>query len=88
MLNNRIVGQYACNTETADDIENELAAEIFSDAKGGDLFQQMPYEGVSDSSPDYTTVVTQAIYDLLINGKSAEEVCETMVEQQAWYFNS
>ena len=48
----------------------------------------MPYEGVSDSSPDYTTVVTQAIYDLLINGKSAEEVCETMVEQQAWYFNS
>ena len=33
-------------------------------------------------------VVTQAIYDLLINGKSAEEVCETMVEQQAWYFNS
>ena len=88
MFNNRIVGQYACNTETADDIENELAAEIFSDAKGGDLFQQMPYEGVSDSSPDYTTVVTQAIYDLLINGKSAEEVCETMVEQQAWYFNS
>ena len=47
----------------------------------------MPYEQVSDSTPDYTTVVTQAIYDLLINGKSPQDVAAAMVEQQSWYFS-
>lgn len=87
MLNNFIVGQYACNTNVAEGIENTLAAEILAGSSGADLFQQMPYEQVSDSTPDYTTVVTQAIYDLLINGKSPQDVAAAMVEQQSWYFS-
>lgn len=86
MFNNRILGQYACNTAVSDGIENALAAEILAGTAGADLFQQIPYQQVSDQSPDYTTVVTQAIYDMLIGGKSPAEVCAEMVASQSWYF--
>ena len=86
MFDNLVVGQYASNTAVASGIENALAAEILAGFDGQDLYQQMPYEKVSDESPDFTTVVTEAIYNLLVNGQSPEEVCEKMVADQAWYF--
>lgn len=86
MFNNRILGQYACNTSVSDGIENALAAEILAGTSGADLFQQIPYQQVSDQSPDYTTVVTQAICDMLIGGKAPADVCAEMVAQQSWYF--
>ena len=88
MFNNLVVGQYACNTSVASGIENALAAEILAGSEGCDLYQQMPYEKVSDQSPDYTTVVTEAIYNMLVNGQSAKDVCAKMVSEQAWYFGS
>lgn len=87
MFDNEIVGQFIPNAVASAGIENPLGAEILNGTSGEDLYQQMPYEKVSDQSPDYTAVVTEAIYSVLVDGVSCEDAAKKMVEQQAWYFN-
>lgn len=87
MFDNEIVGQFIPNAVASAGIENPLGAEILNATSGEDLYQQMPYEKVSDQSPDYTAVVTEAIYSVLVDGVSCEDAAKKMVEQQAWYFN-
>lgn len=91
MFTNLVVGQYSASGmfETLDD---ELALDMYksldtiNEARGVNYFQQIPYEKLSDQSPDYTSAVTEAIYKLLVEDCTPEEAAQFMMEQQAWYF--
>jgi len=86
MFGNEVLGQYAVNP-AATTLENLVSKEIISKLSNADLFQQMPYQKLSDQSPDYTTAISEAVYALLVEGCSSEEAAQKMMESQSWYFN-
>lgn len=91
MFTNLVVGQYAASNIFSS-LENENALDIFNQiqdlkaGKGVNFFQQMPYQQLSDQSPDYTAAISEAIYKLLVEGCTPEEAAAFMMETQAWYF--
>ena len=91
MFTNLVVGQYAASN-TFSSLENERALDIYNQisdlqaGRGCNFFIQIPYQKLSDQSPDYTSAVTEAIYKLLVEDATPEEAAAFMMEQQAWYF--
>ena len=91
MFTNLVVGQYAASN-TFSSLEDEKALDIYNQikaleaGKGVNFFQQMPYEKLSDRSPDYTAAITDAIYKLLVEDCTPEEAAQYMMDTQAWYF--
>lgn len=86
MFGNYVLGQYAVNP-AATSLENALSAECATTASKGDIFQQMPYQKLSNDSPDYTTAISEAVYKLLMEGATPEEAAQYMQETMAWYFS-
>ena len=91
MFTNLVVGQYAASNNFASladanalDIFNQIQA--LQTGRGCNFFIQIPYQKLSDQSPDYTSAVTQAIYNLLVEDCTPEEAAGYMMEAQAWYF--
>ena len=91
MFTNLVVGQYAASNAFST-LENERAMGIYNQiqdlksGKGVTFFQQMPYEKLSDQSPDYTAAVSEAIYKLLVEDITPEAAAQFMMDTQAWYF--
>ena len=85
LFTNNVLGQYAASGNYGV-IENELSAEIIADAEGAEFFIQIPYQQLSDQSPDYTAAIQGAIYKLLVEDATPEEAAEYMMTEQAWYF--
>lgn len=90
MFTNLVVGQYAAGS--FESLENPIAKEIVDQiedlgaGRGYNFFQQIPYQNLSDQSPDYTSAISEAVYKLLIEDCSPEEAAEYMMTAQAWYF--
>jgi raffinose/stachyose/melibiose transport system substrate-binding protein len=85
LLSNEIVGFYSVNP-SATTLQNALSAECAKTAATGDLFQQIPYQKLSDNSPDYTTAISEAVYKLLVGGATPQEAAQAMQISMAWYF--
>ena len=91
MFTNLVVGQYAASA-AFDQLDNAMAMDMYQQiadidaARGVNFFQQMPYEKLSDQSPDYTSAISEAVYKLLVEGISPEEAAQFMMDTQAWYF--
>ena len=86
LFGNEIVGQFACNPK-ATQLDNSLAAAMAKEGATVDKFQQIPYEKLSDKSPDYTAAIGEAVYKLLIEKQSPQAVAKFMMETQSWYFD-
>lgn len=91
MFTNLVVGQYAASG-AFDALDDAMAMEMFQQItdigaeRGVNFFQQMPYEKLSDQSPDYTSAISEAVYKLLIDDITPEEAAQFMMDTQAWYF--
>ena len=91
LFTNLVVGQYAASNRfsslddpRAEDIYTQLQA--LKEGRGCDFFIQIPYQKLSDQSPDYTAAITRAVYKLLVEDCTPEEAARCMMEEQAWYF--
>ena len=91
MFTNLVVGQYAASA-AFDQLDDAMAMDMYQQiadigaTRGVNFFQQMPYEKLSDQSPDYTSAISEAVYKLLVEGISPEEAAQFMMDAQAWYF--
>lgn len=91
MFTNLVVGQYAASA-AFDALDNPIAMNMYQQiadinaTRGVNFFQQMPYEKLSDQSPDYTSAISEAVYKLLVKGITPEEAAQFMMDSQAWYF--
>jgi len=91
MFTNLVVGQYAASA-AFDTLDDAMAMDMYQQiadigaTRGVNFFQQMPYEKLSDQSPDYTSAISEAVYKLLVEGISPEEAAQFMMDTQAWYF--
>ena len=91
MFTNLVVGQYAASA-AFDALDDAMAMDMYQQiadlgaTRGVNFFQQMPYEKLSDQSPDYTSAISEAVYKLLVEGISPEEAAQFMMDTQAWYF--
>ncbi len=85
LFTNLVVGQYAASNNFKT-LDNALALDMAQQNKGADFFIQIPYQKLSDQSPDYTAAVTDAIYKLLVEDATPEQAAQAMMTSQAWYF--
>jgi len=85
LFTNNVLGQYAASGNYAS-IENPVAAEMVAATEGAEYFIQIPYQQLSDQSPDYTSAIQEAIYKLLVEDQTPEQVAEFMMNAQSWYF--
>ena len=91
MFTNLVVGQYAASA-AFDTLDDAMAMDMYQQiadigaTRGVNFFQQMPYEKLSDQSPDYTSAISEAVYKLLVEDITPEEAAQFMMDTQAWYF--
>ena len=86
LFTNLVIGQYAASNQFSS-LKNAMALELSQLNQGADFFLQLPYQQLSDQSPDYTAAISEAIYKLLIEDVTPEAASALMMNAQAWYFS-
>jgi raffinose/stachyose/melibiose transport system substrate-binding protein len=82
---NNVIGFFGMNPE-ATSLESEIANEWLALSSDRELIHMPGYECMSDQMPDYTTAVADAVYQMIIKGKTPTEAAAYMQEQMSWYF--
>lgn len=85
LFGNEVVGQFATNPK-ATELENTIAADMAARGANVDKYQQIPYEKLSDRSPDYTAAIGEAVYKLLMENYTPRQAADFMMSAQSWYF--
>ncbi len=85
LFGNEVIGQFASHP-AATKLDNANAADMAARGALVDKFQQIPYEKLSDRSPDYTAAIGEAVYKLLVENYSARQAADFMMNTQSWYF--
>jgi ABC-type glycerol-3-phosphate transport system substrate-binding protein len=86
LFGNEVIGQFASHPN-ATKLDNANAADMAARGAKVDKFQQIPYEKLSDRSPDYTAAIGEAVYKLLVDNYSAKQAADFMMNAQSWYFD-
>ena len=82
---NGVLGFFSPNPQAAA-IDNEIANEWNAMTEGKETIHMLGYETMTESAPDYSTAVADAVLHMCQEDLSAEDAAAYMQEQMSWYF--
>lgn len=85
VYSNNVVGFFGMNKE-ASTLTSPIANEWLALSAGREVIPLLGYEYMADQTPDYSTAVADAVYQMLIKGKTPGEAAAYMQEQMSWFF--
>lgn len=82
---NGVLGFFSPNP-LASAIDNDIANEWNAMTEGRETIHMLGYETMTESAPDYSTAVADAVLHMCQEDMSAEDAAQYMQDQMSWYF--